>query len=601
MSQNINDEQDSLYKIRHSVAHILAQAVVEQYPQANPTIGPPIENGFYYDFDIPADITEDILPKLEKRMREIIRGNHRFICKEVEAAEAKNLFRHNPYKQELIDELGSEDDLTNINAEKITVYQHDTFTDLCRGPHIEHTGDIDPKAFKLLTISGAYWRGNEKNTMLTRIYGTAWGNQEDLETYLQKLEDAKKRDHRRLGRELDLFMGHELVGTGLPLWLPNGAVIRRCLEEFITQEERRAGYQHVYSPHLGKQELYKKSGHWDHYKDEMFPVIRLENENLVLRPMNCPHHILMYSNTRHSYRDLPIRIAELGTMYRFEKAGKMSGLSRVRAMTLNDAHIFCRPDQIRSEFASTMKMIERVYATLGITNYKYRLSLRDPKDTEKYVNNDSMWEQAENILRDTLNALNLPFTEAPGEAAFYGPKLDIQFQDVMGREETYSTIQIDFHLPNQFEMIYVGEDNTEHRPVIIHRGIISTMERMVAYLTEMYAGAFPPWLSPVQVAIIPIADRHIDFANKIASDLLALDFRVETNTQATRMNAKIRDAQLKKIPYMLVIGDQEMEQKAVSVRLRTGENLGILSYEGFTTMLKEVTENRSLNLETNTG
>jgi len=597
MSQNINNEKDSLYKIRHSVAHILAQAVVEDYPLANPTIGPPIENGFYYDFDIPADITEDILPKLEKRMQEIIRGNHRFICKEIEATEAKDLFKDNPYKQELIDELSSEESLSNENPEKITIYQHDTFTDLCRGPHVEHTGKIAPNAFKLLTISGAYWRGNEKNTMLTRIYGTAWDNQEDLEAYLLKLEDARNRDHRRLARDLDLFMGHELVGTGLPLWLPNGAVIRRCLEEYITQEERRAGYQHVYSPHLGKQELYKTSGHWDHYKEEMFPVIKLEHENLVLRPMNCPHHILMYSNSHHSYRDLPIRIAELGTMYRFEKAGKMSGLSRVRAMTLNDAHIFCRPDQIRAEFSSTMKMIERVYATLGITNYKYRLSLRDPKDTEKYVNNEGMWEQAESILRDTLVALDLPFTEAQGEAAFYGPKLDIQFQDVMGREETYSTIQIDFHLPNQFKMTYIGEDNKEHRPVIIHRGIISTMERMVAYLTEIYAGAFPVWLAPVQVAIIPIADRHITFAKKIASDLLTNDFRVETNTQATRMNAKIRDAQIKKIPYMLVIGDREIEQDTISIRLRTGKSLGTMPYANFKTLLQKINESRSLDLQ----
>lgn len=414
----------------------------------------------------------------------------------------------------------------------------------------------------------------------------------------QKTEEIHPNDHRQLGRELELFASNELIGTGLPLWLPNGAVIRRCLEDYIVEEERRAGYLHVYSPHLGKQDLYQTSGHWDHYKDEMFPEIKLENENLVLRPMNCPHHILIYANKRHSYRELPIRIAELGTMYRYERSGKMSGLSRVRAMTLNDAHIFCTPDQIQEEFTNTMQLVERAYATLGITDYRYRLSLRDPKDTDKYVNNDAMWNKAEMVLRDTMNTLGLPFEEAPGEAAFYGPKLDIQFKDVLGREETYSTIQIDFHLPNQFNMAYIAEDSSEHRPVIIHRGILSTMERMVAYLTEIYAGAFPVWLAPIQVMIIPIADRHVPYSEQIRKDLLAQDFRIEINDTANRMNAKIREAQLKKIPYMLVIGDREIEKEEVAVRLRTGKDLGAMPLQTFKTLLQKINTQRSLLLQT---
>ena len=406
-------------------------------------------------------------------------------------------------------------------------------------------------------------------------------------------------DHRRLGRELELFASHEKLGTGLPLWLPNGAIIRRCLEEYITEEERRAGYQHVYSPHLAKQDLYETSGHWAHYKDDMFPTIQLENEHLVLRPMNCPHHILIFSHKQHSYRDLPIRIAELGTMYRHEKSGKMSGLTRVRCMTLNDAHIFCTPDQIQTEFASVMQMVERTYQLLGITNHTYRLSLRDPSNSEKYVNNDTMWHNAENILHDTLNTLNLSFVEAVGEAAFYGPKLDIQFRDALGREETYSTIQIDFHLPNQFDMTYIGQDNKEHRPVIIHRGILSTMERMVAYLTELYAGAFPVWLAPIQAMMIPIADRHIDYANQIKSNLIRQDFRIDVDTAPIRMNAKVRDAQLKKVPYMLIVGDKEMANNQVAVRLRTGENLGAMPIENFTNLLTQITNQRSLSLQIN--
>ena len=478
----------------------------------------------------------------------------------------------------------------------ITVYRQDAFLDLCRGPHVEHTGNIKYNAFKLMNVSSAYWHGDENNPMLTRIYGTAWRDKAELNAHLKRLEEAQKRDHRRLGRDLELFMGHEFIGTGLPIWLPNGATVRRILEEYIEEEERKAGYMHVYSPHLGKQELYEKSGHWEHYKDEMFPPIELKNENLVLRPMNCPHHILIYASKLHSYRELPIRIAELGTMYRFERSGKMGGLSRVRAMTLNDAHIFCTPSQVKDEFADVMRLVERAYRTLGIVDYTYRLSLRDKADREKYVDNDAMWDMAEDMLRETMKALDLPYVEVPGEAAFYGPKLDIQFRDVLGREETYSTIQIDFHLPNRFDLTYVDQDDRECHPVIIHRGVLSTMERMVAYLIELYAGAFPVWLAPIQAVLIPISDRHIDYAQQVTTRLAQAGFRVELDDSNNRINAKIRNAQLRKIPYMLVVGDREVQGDSVSPRLRTGENLAAMPVQAFEDLLQNIVSTRSSSL-----
>ena len=440
--------------------------------------------------------------------------------------------------------------------------------------------------FKLVNTAGAYWRGSEKNPMLQRIYGVMFETQEELDDYLARMEEAAKRDHRKLGRELGLYMTSDLVGSGLPLLLPKGATVRRLLEEYMLKQERDAGYQHVYTPDLGKVELYKVSGHWEHYRDSMYPPMALEHEELVLTPMNCPHHILIYQNTLHSYRDLPVRIGEFGTMYRYEKSGVVGGLSRVRAINLNDGHIFCRPDQIKSEFAGVMRLVERAYATLGITEYSYRLSLRDA-DKEKYVQNDAMWEMGERVLREAMQELGLPFVEAPGEAAFYGPKLDIQIRDVLGREESISTIQVDFHLPNQFELEYVDEDSNRVRPVIVHRGVIGATERMMAYLIELYAGAFPTWLAPVQAMVIPIADRHVDYGHEVASALRAADIRVELDGRSERMNAKIRDAQLQKIPYMLVVGDREAEGQAVSVRTRAGEDLKSMPVFQFIDRIKD--------------
>jgi threonyl-tRNA synthetase len=556
-------KEDRLYRMRHSAAHIMAESVLELFPGTKFAIGPPIDYGFYYDFELPRPLTNEDLETIEGRMRKTIDANQEFEHSDIDKDAARSMFGDQPYKLELID---------GIEDERVSLYRHGTFTDLCEGPHIERTGEVG--AFKLTSIAGAYWRGDERRTMLQRIYGALFETPEELQDYLQRVEEMAKRDHRRLGRELDLFTTHELIGAGLPLWLPKGAVVRRELEQFILQLEREAGYQHVYSPHLGKRELYETSGHWEHFKDDMFPPMTTDTEEFVLRPMMCPHHIIIYSQQKHSYRELPLRIAELNTQYRYERSGVVGGLSRVRAMNLNDAHIFCRVDQIKHEFSNVMRLVEQAYASLGITEYSYRLSLRDPENKEKYAPNDEMWEMAERILREAMDELDLPYVDGPGEAAFYGPKLDIQLRDLLGREETISTVQIDFHLPNQFELIYIGEDGGEHRPVIIHRGVISTMERMVAYLIELYAGAFPLWLAPVQAMVIPIADRHVEYAEQIADDLRAEALRVEVDARGERMQAKIRDAQLQKVPYMLIVGDREKEAGAAAVRHRDSSDLG---------------------------
>ena len=559
-------KDERLERYRHSAAHIMAEAVTEVFPEAKLGIGPPIDNGFYYDFELPRPLSTDDLPDIEERMRKRILSNVPFEPSQISKEEAAKLFNDQPYKLELI---------RDIPDLEVSLYRQGQFVDLCQGPHVEHTGEVP--AFKLMSVAGAYWRGSEKNPMLQRIYGALFDTKEELDEHLQRLDEADRRDHRKLGRELELFMSSELVGSGLPTLLPKGATIRRLLESYILDQERDAGYQHVTSPVLGKVDLYKRSGHWAHYRDVMFPPMQLEHEEIVLRPMNCPHHILVYENTLHSYRELPVRLAEIGTMYRYEKSGVVGGLSRVRAMALNDAHIFCLPEQIKSEFAGVMRLVERAYKDLGITDYSYRLSLRDPKDSEKYVQNDEMWELGERVLREAMQELGLPFYEAEGEAAFYGPKLDIQIRDWLGREETLSTIQVDFHLPAQFELRYIGEDSGEHRPVIIHRGVISTMERMMAYLIELYAGAFPLWLAPVQAAVIPIADRHTPYALEVAAELRAAGFRIEVDERSERMQAKIRDAQLQKVPYMLVVGDREAEAHAAAVRLRSGEDLKALA------------------------
>ncbi|MBB6099521.1 threonyl-tRNA synthetase [Deinobacterium chartae] len=551
---------------RHTLAHVLAQAVREFYaargfgPETvKMGVGPAIENGFYYDFDLPEPLRAEDLPEIERVMNDIVSRDLKLARREVSREEALEAFAFDPYKAELIRELPE--------GETITFYAQEGFTDLCRGPHVPRTGLI-PRHFKLMSTSGAYWRGSEKNPMLQRIYGVAFASKAELDAYLHQLEEAKRRDHRKIGKDLNLFFTSEVVGPGLPLWLPNGATIRRELERFIVDLELAQGYQHVYTPAMAKVDLYKISGHWDHYQEDMFPTMRIDQEELVLRPMNCPHHIQVYKHEQRSYRDLPIKIAELGTMYRFEQSGELTGLARVRSMTLNDAHIFVRPDQIQDEFKKVVRLVQDVYAILGFTDYKWRLSLRDPNDTEKYFQDDQMWQSAEAQLRQALDDLGLEYYESPGDAAFYGPKLDVQVKSALGKDETISTVQLDFLLPQRFDLEYVNEESGRSRPIMIHRGIISTMERMTAFLIENTAGDFPFWLAPQQAVVVPIADRHLEYAREVEERLRARGLRAHVDAGGERMNAKIRNAELHKIPVILIVGDQEAEQRQLSVRER---------------------------------
>jgi len=569
---------EALTVYRHSTAHLLAAAVLQLFPETQLGIGPPTETGFYYDFQRETKFTPEDLEKIEARMAQLQSQNLLFERKMTPKSEGLTKYQDDWMKHELIEERAGD-----IFSE-YTLGPH--FIDFCRGPHVPSSDKL--KAFKLLSIAGAYWKGNEKNPQLQRIYGTACFTKKELDEYLNRVEEAKKRDHRRIGKELEIFTVSDLVGAGLPLWLPKGATIRRVLEDYILDKERRGGYQHVYTPDLAKIELYQRSGHWEHYHEDMFPPMDLETEQMVLRPMNCPHHILIYKAKMRSYRDLPVRIAELGTMYRYERSGVLSGLSRVRCMTLNDAHIFCTPDQIKAEFTGVMRLVEQAYKDLGITKYSYRLSLRDPANTEKYVANDDMWTLAERVLREAMDSLGLPYVEAPGEAAFYGPKLDIQLADVMGHEETYSTIQIDFHLPNQFDLGYVGADGQQHRPVMIHRAIISTMERMISYLIELYAGAFPVWLAPVQAIVLPISEHQNEFAHQVLDKLLAAGLRAEIDTRGDKIGYKIRESQLQKIPYMLVVGDREAQAGQVSVRNRKAGDQGAVGVDEFIARLEQL-------------
>ena len=580
-----NKDPEALRVYRHSTAHLLAAAVLELYPETQLGIGPPIESGFYYDFDRASAFTPEDLEKIEKRMWEIQQRNLPYERIYTRKDEGLKKYRDAWMKCELIDERAG-DVFTEY-----TLGPH--FIDFCLGPHVPNTSKI--KAFKLLSIAGAYWRGDEHNKQLQRIYGTAFFTKKDLEDYLNRLEEAKRRDHRRLGRELELFTVNESVGAGLPLWLPKGATVRRLLEDYILERERATGYQHVYTPDLAKVELYQRSGHWAHYHQDMFPTMDLETEKMVLRPMNCPHHILVFESKKRSYRDLPIRIAELGTMYRYERSGVLSGLSRVRSMTLNDAHIFCTPEQIKEEFSGVMRLVEQAYRDLGITQYRYRLSLRDPANKDKYVNNDEMWALGERVLREAMDSLGLPYIEARGEAAFYGPKLDIQLADVMGHEETYSTIQVDFHLPNQFGLGYVAADGKEHRPVIIHRAIVSTMERMVSYLIELYAGAFPVWLAPVQATVLPITDRQTEYARVVRKQLEDAGVRSTVDDRNEKVNLKIREAQLQKVPYMLVVGDREQQSGEVAVRNRKHGDQGAKPLAEFVSEIRKVIDSKAVS------
>ncbi|MCA0969855.1 threonine--tRNA ligase [Halobacillus litoralis] len=554
---------EGLEVLRHSSAHLMAQAIKRLYGEVKFGVGPVIENGFYYDIDMEQSLTPEDLPKIEKEMQRIVDENLEIQRIEVSREEAKEKFREigDDLKLELIDDIPE--------GEQVTLYQQGEFFDLCRGVHVPQTSKI--KIFKLLSISGAYWRGDSDNKMLQRIYGTAFEKKADLEEYLHMLEEAKERDHRKLGKELEIFTVNQKVGQGLPLWLPKGATIRRTIERYIVDTEERLGYDHVYTPVLGNVDLYKTSGHWDHYQDDMFPTMEMDNEDLVLRPMNCPHHMMVYKNQFYSYRNLPVRIAELGTMHRHEMSGALAGLQRVRAMTLNDAHIFARPDQLKDEFKRVVNLVQRVYKDFGLNDYYFRLSYRDPADKEKYVDNDEMWNKAQAMLKETMEEMELEYVEAEGEAAFYGPKLDVQVKTALGKDETLSTVQLDFHLPERFDLTYVGEDGNDHRPVVIHRGVVSTMERFVAFLIEEYKGAFPTWLSPVQAKIIPVSvEAHLDYAKKLEDELREAGIRVELDDRNEKIGYKIREAQMQKVPFQLVVGDQEIENDAVNVR-RYGE------------------------------
>ncbi|WP_374199263.1 threonine--tRNA ligase [Priestia sp. TSO9] len=570
------DAPEALEIMRHSTAHLMAQAIKRLYKDTKVQlgVGPVIENGFYYDIDMEESITPEDLGKIEKEMKKIVNSNIEIERKEVSREEAIQLFKEvgDELKLELIDAIPA--------GEKVTIYQQGEFFDLCRGVHVPSTGKI--KEFKLLSVAGAYWRGDSDNQMLQRIYGTAFFTKADLDEHLRLLEEAKERDHRKLGKELNLFTNSQKVGQGLPLWLPKGATIRRIIERYIVDKEVSLGYQHVYTPVLGSVELYKTSGHWEHYQDDMFPAMEMDNEDLVLRPMNCPHHMMVYKQGIHSYRELPIRIAELGTMHRYEMSGALSGLQRVRGMTLNDAHIFVRPDQIKEEFIRVVRLVEAVYKDFGFENYSFRLSYRDPEDTEKYFDDDAMWEKAQSMLKDAMDELDLDYYEAEGEAAFYGPKLDVQVKTALGKEETLSTVQLDFLLPERFDLTYVGEDGKQHRPVVIHRGVVSTMERFVAFLIEEYKGAFPTWLAPVQVQVIPVSTTvHLEYAKEVQEQLQLAGIRVELDSRDEKIGYKIREAQMQKIPYMLVVGDKEVEDKAVNVRKYGEQNSETVDFQAF--------------------
>ncbi len=567
----------------HTTSHIMAQAVKRLFPEVKLAIGPAIDEGFYYDFDVEKPFTDEDKENIEKEMKKIIKEDlsiERFTLSRKEAIELMKQ-KEEPYKVELIEDLPE--------GEAISFYKQGEFTDLCAGPHLMSTGKI--KAIKILSSSSAYWRGDEKNKTLQRIYAISFPKASALEEHLQLLEEAKNRDHRKIGKELELFMTHELVGSGLPMYLPKGATVRRTLERYIQDKEVKMGYSHVYTPSLANVELYKTSGHWDHYKEDMFPVMKMENEEIVLRPMNCPHHMLIYKNKMRSYRDLPIRIGELAHDFRYEASGNVCGLERVREMCQNDAHLFVRPDQIKEEFKKVVELILSVYKDFGFNEYTFRLSLRDKNDKEKYFDDDEMWDMAENQLRSILKESNINFYEAEGEAAFYGPKLDVQIKTALGHDITISTCQLDFLLPRRFELSYIGEDGKEHTPVVIHRAILGTFDRFLSFLIEETKGAFPTWLAPVQVKILTITDNNIEYANKVKEELEKEEIRVELDSRNEKIGYKIREAQLQKIPYMLVIGEKEMQNNTVGVRSRSDGDIGAIEISEFIEKIKTEIEN----------
>jgi threonyl-tRNA synthetase len=587
-------EDTQLYRIRHSASHVMAQAVMEMFPgQAKIAIGPPIEDGFYYDFDLPRPLTPEDMEQLEKRIRQIIAGNHPFTRREVSAAEAKTIFSDQPYKVELIEGLehGNLDEDGNASSGPVVIstYTNDTFTDLCRGPHVERTGQLRPDAVKLMHVSGAYWRGDEKRPMLQRIYGTAWSNEKELDGYLWRLEEAKKRDHGKLGKELDLFSLNPEVGPGLVLWHPKGALVRYLMEDFCKREHLANGYDLVDSPHVGRGHLWETSGHLDFYRESMYAGMEMDNETYYVKPMNCPFHIMIYNSGLRSYRELPIRYAEWGSVYRYEKPGVLHGLMRVRGFTQDDAHIFCRPDQMPEEIDRVLKFCLHILRAFGFTQFHAYLATR-PK--EKSVGEAAQWEAATEALRGSLDRSGLEYALDEGGGAFYGPKIDLKIADAIGREWQCSTIQFDFNEAARFNLHYVNEGGQEEQPYMIHRALLGSMERFFGVMIEHYAGAFPVWLMPVQAMVIPIADRHNEYAQKVADQLRTAGIRVNVDLRTERMNAKIRDAQMQKIPYMLVMGDKEAASGAVAVRLRSGEDKGAMAVEEFIALAKKAIENR---------
>ena len=573
------DDEDGKKAYWHTTSHIMAQAIKRLYKNVKLAIGPAIDAGFYYDFDTDYRFSEADFEKIEAEMKKIIKEDLPIERFELPREEAIKLMKDagEDYKVELIEDLPED--------EVLSFYKQGEFTDLCAGPHLMSTGKV--KCVKIMSTSGAYWRGDENNKMLQRIYGISFPKASLLEEHLQMLQEAKERDHRKLGKDLELFMTHKLVGSGLPMYLPHGATVRRLLERYIQDKEIKMGYEHVYTPSLANVSLYKTSGHWDHYKEDMFPVMKMDNEELVLRPMNCTHHMLIYKNKMHSYKDLPIRIGELAHDFRYEDSGSVCGIERVRQMCQNDAHLFVRPDQIKDEVARVVKLILDVYKDFGFEDYKFRLSLRDKNDKHKYFDDDQMWEKAEGELREILKELGLDFYEAEGEAAFYGPKLDVQLKSAIGHDVTLSTCQLDFLLPERFELEYIGEDGKAHRPVVIHRAILGSSDRFMAFLIEETKGAFPTWLAPVQVKILPISDKHLEYANKVKETLQEKDLRVEVDDRAEKIGYKIREAQLQKVPYMLVVGDKEEQEGKVGVRDRKQGDIGAIPLDEFVSKIEE--------------
>ncbi|MEA4909355.1 MAG: threonine--tRNA ligase [Chloroflexi bacterium] len=600
--QKIERYQDSdLYRIRHSSAHIMAQAILEMFPEAKYTIGPPIENGFYYDFDLPRTLTPEDLEKIEKRMRQIIAGQYDFKRQVVSADEARQIFKNQPYKLELIEglEKGGLDEYGNPLDVKpeISIYQQDSFVDLCRGPHVENTKQINPSAIKLMNVSGAYWRGDEHNPMLQRIYGTAWHTKQELDAYLQQLEEAKKRDHRKLGKDLEIFIFDEEVGPGLPLWLPHGGVMIEELEKLAKEMEFKAGYERVRTPHLTKEDLFRRSGHLPYYAESMYPPMELEGVKYYVKPMNCPFHHKIFGSRPRSYRELPLRLAEYGTCYRYEKSGELFGLMRVRSLQMNDAHIYCSEEQFEQEFLSVIDMYQEYFKLFNIDRYVMRLSTHHKRGLgKKYVDNERLWLKTEDMVRQAMSNGNVPFVEVADEAAFYGPKIDVQIWSAIGREFTLATNQVDFAQPDRFDLRFINKEGQEETPLCIHRAPLSTHERMVGFLIEHYAGNFPVWLAPEQVRVIPITDAHQEYVAGLAKRLHDLNIRASADLASERMNAKIRNAQLMKVPYILVVGNKEMENNSVALRKRDGSRQDDLPIEQFITLVQERINTRSAEL-----